>query len=424
VSHWYLTAESFASLLVAMEAIKLAAVFLLIVLALRRKIAVGLVLLAAGLVTAALFQVPLNELVHGYHELLGSRRFLFLGSLVILITMMGSLLRELGYLERMTDACRGLPGGRRTAAAVLPPLIGLMPMPGGSLLSAPLVANVMSDEKYPPDLRTVTNYWFRHIVEFFWLIYPGLILTEAITGMPLREVSLMQLPMTLVMIIVGYFFFIKLIDAGSGEGGNFFKVAWNLLRTIWPIALAVGLYGLLNIELVLSVLLSILILIVVARPCRAMLVTSLKAGFSYKLVLLIFGILSFQTVLELAGAIETIPRLAAVAHLPTEVVIFLVCFVSGLLTGLVAAYVAMGYTILAAFLYQPDLHPGYIFLAYLSGYVGVMLSPSHLCLILTNEFFGSDLGRVYRRLALPLTVLFLAGVLLYLVGWPDLFVRN
>ncbi len=407
-----------------MDAIKLAAVFLLIVLALKRKIAVGLVLIGAGVATALLFQVPLIELGAGYWHLLGSRRFLFLTSLVILITMMGSLLKELGYLGRMADASRGLPGGRRTAAAVLPPLIGLMPMPGGSLLSAPLVANVMSDEKYPPDLRTATNYWFRHIVEFFWLIYAGLILTEAITGMPLGEVSLMQLPMTLAMIIIGYFFFIRRIDVSMDQQRDLLRSLWGLIKTIWPIALAVGLYGLLDLELVLAVLLSILTLIVVARPKRDKLVTSLRAGFSYKLVLLIFGTLSFQTVLELAGAIETIPRLAAAAHMPTEIVIFLVCFVSGLLTGMVAAYVAMGYTILAVFLYQNGYDPGYIFLAYLSGYVGIMLSPSHLCLILTNEFFGSDLGRVYRRLAVPLIILLLTGVLLYLAGWPDLFIPS
>jgi hypothetical protein len=411
-------------LLAAMEAIKLAVVFLLIVLALRRKIAVGLVLLGAGLVTALLFQVPFGELMQGYYDLLGSRRFLFLISVVILITMMGSLLKELGFLERMAEASQGLPGGRRTAAAVMPPLIGLMPMPGGSLLSAPLVANVMADKKYPPDLRTATNYWFRHMVEFFWLIYAGLILTEAITGMPLGEVSLMQFPMTLAMVIIGYFFFLRRIDPSSGSKGKLLVTVWNILRTIWPIALAVGLYGLLNLELALSVLLSIIVLVAVARPSRTKMITALKAGLSYKLVLLIFGILSFQTVLELAGAIETIPHLAAAAHLPAEVVIFLVCFAAGLLTGLVAAYVAMGYTILAVFLYQPVYDPGYIFLAYLSGYIGIMLSPSHLCLILTNEYFGSDLGRLYRRLVPPLIVLFLVGVGVYLAGWPELFSPN
>ena len=147
-----------------------------------------------------------------------------------------------------------------------------------------------------------------------------------------------------------------------------------------------------------------------------------RCGFSYKLVLLVFGTLSFQTALELAGAIEAIPRLATSYSLPPELIIILVCFTAGILTGMVAAYVALGYTILAGFMYQPEIIPGHIMLGYLSGFVGMMLSPAHLCLVLTNEYFKSDLGRVYRRLAPPLTLVFLGGILLYYSGWPELFV--
>ena len=60
-------------------------------------------------------------------------------------------------------------------------------------------------------------------------------------------------------------------------------------------------------------------------------------------------------------------------------------------------------------------------LAYLSGYLGVMLSPSHLCLILTNEFFKSDLARVYRLMVPPFLLLALIGFLIYLSPWPQLF---
>jgi len=60
-------------------------------------------------------------------------------------------------------------------------------------------------------------------------------------------------------------------------------------------------------------------------------------------------------------------------------------------------------------------------LAYLSGFVGVILSPSHLCLILTNEYFGSDLMKVYKTLAIPISILMVLGTVITLTGWPDLF---
>jgi hypothetical protein len=60
-------------------------------------------------------------------------------------------------------------------------------------------------------------------------------------------------------------------------------------------------------------------------------------------------------------------------------------------------------------------------IASLSGFMGMLLSPAHLCLILTNEYFGSDLLKVIRVLLVPLLVLGLIGWALYAVGYGDLF---
>ncbi len=404
-----------------MEAIKLLGLFLLIVIALRLKLSVGVTLLGAGVVTAILYSVSATELLEGYWQLAQSKKFIFLTSVVLLITFLGSLLKEVGYLDRLSGACRGLYGGKRTAAAILPPLIGLMPMPGGALLSAPLIDKVLSEPRYKPEFRTVTNYWFRHIAEFAWPLYPGLILSEAITGMPIGDIAVMQLPLTVIMVIIGLLFFIRTIQPGTVATSRNGLALMGILGALWPIMLAIAIYGFTGIQLAWAVLISVGLLIVVVRPKLPAVLKAARRGFSYKLVLLIFGTLSFQTALELAGAIEAIPRLATSYSLPPELIIILVCVIAGLLTGMVAAYVALGYTLLAGFMYQPEIIPGHIMLAYLSGFVGMMLSPAHLCLILTNEYFKSDLGRVYRKLAPPLAVVFAGGILLYFSGWPELF---
>lgn len=406
----------------SMEAVKLLALFALIVVALRFKLSIGVTLVIAGLATALLYAVPIDELAVGYWQLVQSARFIFLTSVVLLITLMGSLLKEVGYLDKLASAVQGLHGGQRTGAMILPPLIGLMPMPGGSLLSAPLVDRVLNEPRYKPEFRTVTNYWFRHIAEFAWPLYPGIILTEAITGLPIGDVALMQLPLTIIMAIIGIFFFIRTIKPSAGNSHGTRDALIGIVRALWPIALVILIYGLAQVELAWALLISIAVLLAVTRPDRARLHRATKEGLSYKLVLLVFGALSFQTALELSGAIEAIPRLSAGYNLPPELIIFLVCFAAGILTGMVAAYVAIGYTILAGLLYQHGIEPGYIMLAYLSGYFGMMLSPAHLCLVLTNEYFKADLSLVYRRLVPPLVLLLLTGILLYLSGWPELFV--
>jgi hypothetical protein len=63
------------------------------------------------------------------------------------------------------------------------------------------------------------------------------------------------------------------------------------------------------------------------------------------------------------------------------------------------------------------MFPGLLALAFGSGFAGVMLSPLHLCLVLTREYFNADITKVYRLLWLP-SLLVLAAVLVPFVFLP------
>jgi hypothetical protein len=54
-------------------------------------------------------------------------------------------------------------------------------------------------------------------------------------------------------------------------------------------------------------------------------------------------------------------------------------------------------------------------LAYVGGFSGVLLSPVHLCLLFTTEYFRADFKKVYRLLLLPVSlVVLVALVILFL----------
>jgi hypothetical protein len=63
---------------------------------------------------------------------------------------------------------------------------------------------------------------------------------------------------------------------------------------------------------------------------------------------------------------------------------------------------------------QPD--PAVITFAFASGFAGVMLSPTHLCFVLTVRYFNADLAGTYRHLYLPVLLVFLVGLGIYLVS--------
>ncbi|MEW6049968.1 MAG: DUF401 family protein [Candidatus Zixiibacteriota bacterium] len=404
-----------------MDSWKLLVLLAAIVLGLRRNLTVGITLFGAGLLTALLYGVDSGRLIEGYWDLVRSERFLSITGVIILITVMGSLLKELGFLEKLAVACSHLYGGARTAVAVLPFLIGLMPMPGGALLSAPLVDNVLKGSQYSAEFKCAANYWFRHVVEFFWPVYPGIILSAGMTGMSLSRIMLLQLPLTIIMIGLGALFFSRRVEIDRHNHVQMWRSLKGVLFTIWPIGLAILIFAITRINLVYAVFVSLVAVVIVTRPARAKLIYSFRQGLSYKLVFMVFGILSFQTILDLSGAVESIPGLTASLHLSPQVLIAIVCFVAGLLTGMVAAYVGMCYSLLAGLLYQPSLLPGNILLAYLSGYIGMLLSPTHLCLVVTSGYFRANLLGVYRIILFPVILLCLLGYILSRSGWPSMF---
>ncbi len=57
----------------------------------------------------------------------------------------------------------------------------------------------------------------------------------------------------------------------------------------------------------------------------------------------------------------------------------------------------------------------YMMLALVSGFVGVLFSPLHICLLLTNQFFATSLKQAYRFLWRPCLTLVLFSGLYFLL---------
>ncbi len=60
-------------------------------------------------------------------------------------------------------------------------------------------------------LKTRTNYWFRHVWEYWWPLYPGVILTFDLTGLQIWQLILVQAPVSLLAITGGYLFLLRRI---------------------------------------------------------------------------------------------------------------------------------------------------------------------------------------------------------------------
>lgn len=126
-----------------------------------------------------------------------------------------------------------------------------------------------------------------------------------------------------------------------------------------------------------------------------------------KVVVLIWGIMAFKDVLQVSGAVAQVGQSVLLLGVPVVLMVILLPLLTGVLTGLVSACIGVSFPLVMSFM---DPSAAYVMLAYVAGVIGVMLSPVHLCLVLTVEYFKADFLRSYRPLVAP-SLLVLAGAI-------------
>jgi len=84
--------------------------------------------------------------------------------------------------------------------------------------------------------------------------------------------------------------------------------------------------------------------------------------------------------------------------IPVVLVVFFAPFAAGLLTGLLTAAFAIGFPIGLSLVGPDPVATGYGLVAYAGGLTGLLLSPMHLCLSLTRDYYKAEWGGLYRRI--------------------------
>lgn len=403
----------------------------------RLKVKIGRVLFAVPFVAAALFWS--GGLPAGlWREVTKDGGAFFfetaaLIGLIALIDIFGHVLKKTESLPRLMRALQALFADQRIALGGMPAVIGLLPMPGGAMVSAPAVKEMADASATPvsPEDRTLVNYWFRHTWEYIFPVYPAVVAAATIWNVDLAELASRQLVLTLATVAAGFALVLTRVApmrAAEAPAAVVAPVArdpgklahvWAIAKGLAPIAAVLAIwFGLRTLGpsghgyiawkpwgkfTVLAALVPVIAALALrGRVPGKWLGERLRGCMSLDMLLLLVGVMVFQKVMAASGAVAGVS--AELAGVPLFVVIFLLPFVSGLLTGIAVAFVMMAFPLLVlsgVVIAEGRVDAAATVLAYAAGYAGVMLSPVHICLVLTREYFGAKLGVVYRRLALP-----------------------
>jgi len=402
------------------EILKLILVIAVIVFLIRKKWKLGYIMLLASLLLGVAFGVNPKEI--GKNFLLGliDPATLNLIGIIIGVYFLSSILRRIKSFDDLVNSLQQLIKDYRLILAFIPALLGMIPMPAGAMFSAPMVKAIGEKANLTPEEITFVNYWFRHVWEFVLPILPGMILFAGILDVPFRNIFLVQFPLTVIAIIVGLAWEYKYLsknDISSFNKKNLFFNIKKLFLSIWSILAVIILVIIVKIDVLFSLIFVIFILFMTNYKKLGLhaIHKIIRNDIDLNVIILIASIMIFQRMLQVSGAAEIIPKTFMELGVHPFIILFFIPFFLAMITGLTPAAIGLGIPILLPIIMPGEINYYYAMFAYSAVFTGAMLSPMHLCLVVTRNYFKSDLNKIYKMLIFPLSAIVLSAFILLLL---------
>ncbi len=399
-----------------MGILKFTLIAVLLVLLIKKRLDLGISLMIAAAALGLMYAMDVKELGIVSFKSAFTWQAVEIIVAVVMIVFLSELMKRKGRIKTMVDSLRQLLGDPRGVVVLVPAIIGFLPIIGGAMISAPMVEEASDELKLSPEKKTFLNYWFRHLWEYIFPTYPGVILSAAILGVGLSTITVANLPLTFAAAAAGLLFGFRGV-AHHGDGKR--RISRNLFIDFFvsglPLIAVILAVLVFNTDLALTLILVFLVSMLIYRAEPREVVKIVKENFSFAYVSIVVGILIFKGVLEATGAAAQIAGDLTSLGIPSFFVLIILPFIIAMSTGMTMAYVGITFPILLTYFTTGDFPMIAFMLAYAGGYAGIMLSPVHLCLVLTAKYYRAPLPTVYRLLYAPVFSVLAVAVAAYLV---------
>jgi integral membrane protein (TIGR00529 family) len=416
--------------------IKILAVFALILALNRIRIHLSVALLTGSLILGLWTGLTPLGIITSVAGSVTSMQTISLILIVGMIMVMSRIMEKSGHMTRLVKSFTNISKDARAVGPFMSALIGLLPMPGGALFSAPMVEASLSKSPVNVEQKTAINYWFRHIWEYWWPLYPGVILAVALLEVETWRYMAVMAPMTIISILAGIIFILSPIGKtgldhqGGLSWSGIREFLWEmipiLIVIIFIIALtgAAAIIGLAGFSIRMPPLLSILpglaISIIWVSYINHIPLSEVRSAIASRdnliMIFLVIAIMVFKGIMEDSNAVVNIRDEMIAYRIPVIFLILIMPFLSGLVLGIAIGFVGVSFPLIIPLFNANNLleYLSMAGLAYTFGYMGMMLSPVHLCLLVTKDYFKASLLRSYRYIIRPILAVMLASVVLFL----------
>lgn len=418
--------------------------FAVIIFLIRRKINFGLSLILGSVIVGlfslqeiSLVDIPksfVEATVYSFKNQTVNFQTIELALLLTLIYILAKTMQETHAVNKMIDSLRTLfyKGG---TLGIIPAVYGLMPVPGGALFSAPMIDKEGEKYKLKQDQKNFLNVWFRHI---WFPIFPVssamlLIISSDFSNINIYELIIADFPAFLTFILIGLIF-LKMYVKKTSEPVEKPEKDYRGLVFLLPPIVPIILYALFfvfftvivfqdqdikefqTIVFIIGVILSLLILYYLLDINWRKYVKILKKSISFNLALAIFGIMIFREIIETSRSNEILADVLGGLPLPAVVIVIITPFFLGLITGYNFGAIALSYFLVEPFFRYTGINiVGVTSLVFISSLLGYLISPIHLCNVVSSEYLKTDVTRIYKMYLPAVALLLLIQVVFIIV---------
>lgn len=343
------------------------------------------------------------------------------------IMWLSQLYRDTGFINKLSESLSGILKNPKIVLSMLPAVIGFLPVAGGALMSAPLVETEGEKLKLKSERKTYINLWFRHTIFPVYPLSQVLILTAALAGITVPSIIFRQIPVVIVMVIVGYVIgFWKVPNPKDRENSktngnlnsNFktFLVTFSPILTTIIAAISLELvsfeFSKIGFDVLIATFIGIVALILISKMRFQTFVNPLRNWGIYGVTFAAYGAFLLGSVIKAIGISGIFETLVANGSVDTVVLLAVIPGILGVLTASSLGGVSISIPILAS---AVAFSPKTVSLIYMSSYLGYVIAPTHLCFAFTKDFFKCPLKKAYKYVIPSFLLTFATAVLVYFV---------
>jgi len=365
----------------------------------KKNINIGWVMLANSFFVFFLARMPLQKGVELVLTGIFSYGTIKLILIMTLIMMIENIMRKTGMIAQIAQHLKQLLGSNRIASTVVPAVIGLLPSPGGARFSCPMLDEMVADNG-DGKTKAFVNFWFRHVWMDGFILYPGIILAAELMQVSVLTFFLHLLVFIVVTAVMGMFlgtFHIKKERIARSESlGKSFIIC---LKALSPVLITILLYVFLlkytSESLIISVAAVAGGLVIYNKYDLEKIRNTIAESFQPKFVIIIVGVMVFKEMLLGSKLLEGFAAWMEASSIPKETLYLLLPAFAGAATGITVGAVSLVFPILLTLGLGDNVWYGVMAFAAMS--VGQMVTPMHLCMVITTDYFHVPVNRIIKR---------------------------